>query len=71
MEKIKIKVLQEDRCLNCGVVQQYIIRDINVNPDVDDTTVSRISHERVGKIELRYCETCLKPTAFQNVSWNY
>jgi hypothetical protein len=69
MSKLKTKQTYFVKCLYGDHLIEYILRATNVNTNITDNDVNRISYN-LGGIEANWCEVCNKKTAQQKVAYS-
>lgn len=65
-----MKATYTRKCVLCGELSDYILRDTNVNSSILDTEIPFIINHKNDK-EFLYCEKCKQITKQELVAYNY
>ena len=69
---MKEKVKCYRKCLKCGEIEPYIMRDKNVNNTLTDKDIHFIISNSVDSpYEIDHCECCDIQTLQMSVGWDY
>ena len=69
---MKEKVLYYTKCMKCGNIQEYIMRDKNINPTIKEDGVNLIIGNTIeNPYTVNWCEKCNIHTLQMVVGWDY
>jgi len=71
---MKINVTHYDKCLCCGNVEGYIMRNSNTNSGLTDRDIYAMiasNMEPENRVRSNWCEFCNMETKQETVGWDY
>ncbi len=69
---MKIKVTHQEKCMMCGNVDSFIMRNETVNSNLKDSDIYQIISNHTEKpLHTDYCGRCEQQTLQMHVGWKY